>query len=194
MGLSHLATYMVPPYKDLICMMSGRIIVAPLLTMLLASMIMNVMAVVVLYIFIHRAIVKAFRVNRSEGFFKQSLKVIFHKSSDKDKTDDDTNSSLKAREIRNTLLVLMVVICSAIAYLPGFIHVVLISINPKLFRVQDKLIIYIFLTINSVINPILYAFNIKNIREAGMKLFYRVILCVEMKQDGSTSVTMSTVA
>lgn len=191
MGMSHLATYKVPPYKDLVCVMSDRIFVKPLLTLLMASMFFNLIIIIVLYIFIQRAIFNVFSVNEEKGgFWKQAIKVTFGKKKDKD-YDDDAKSPLKRKELKSTLLILLVVTCSVVAFLPSTIHVIVISINKKLFRPQDRLMIYVFLTINSVIDPILYAFNIKNIRHAAKKLMYRIFCCSEVKEERFESTSMT---
>lgn len=177
LGLTHLFTFRTPPKKNLVCLLCALIIAEPLLIVLMSSIAINLLTMIILYIFIHRAMIKVLKREGSDGFFIQAYKIIFRKI---DRNyGNEGKSSFKIREIRSTLLVLLIIICALITFLPSTINIIIMTLNPGAFQMQTKLIIYLFLTINSIFNPILYAFNIKNIRQAAKKL----IICDKKAHD-----------
>lgn len=114
LGLSHLFTDMVSAKNGLICVISGISATMTLRIVLMCSMIINLLVIIILYIFIHRAIVRAFRIGGSHGFFRQAYKIIFWKSSDNEKKELKLKSPLKTREVRSTLLVLLIILFAVI--------------------------------------------------------------------------------
>lgn len=181
----HLFTFRTPPKKNIVCLLCALIIAEPLLIVLMSSIAINLLTMIILYIFIHRAILKVLKQKQTDGFFIQAFNIIFRKNDVH--YESDGKSSLKTREVRSTLLVLLIIICALITFLPSTINIIIMTLNPGAFQMQTKLIIYLFLTINSIVNPILYAFNIKNIRKAAKGL----ILCDKNTHDRNSLAIMS---
>lgn len=188
-GLSHLFTFRTPPKKDLVCLLCAFIIAEPLLIVLMSSIAINLLAMIVLYLFIQRAITKVLKRQGSAGFFTQAYKILFRKNDVK--CEKNENSLLKTREIRSTLLVLLIIILALVTFLPSTVNIIIMTINPGAFMMQTKLIIYLLLTINSIFNPVLYAFNIKNIRVAAKRLFNGMVRCEEVTHDRSSMAVTS---
>lgn len=190
--------------------MSDDIFNEYLLVVLMVSMALNMVAIVSLYIVIQRAVSRVFKA-RNESFFTGAYRIIIQKDEEEEErnvispSQQSTRKSLskpfiKTREIRSTLLFLLIITFALLAFLPGSINTIVNTVQPDTFSMAARLVCYLLLTINSIVNPILYAFNIKNIKVAAKKLFRRifcldipnVVKCPKMSVSFSTKSTKST--
>lgn len=169
--------------------MSDDIFNEYLLVVLMGSMVLNMATIVTLYVLIHLAVAKVFKA-RNEGFLTGAFRIIIQNNA-RDEDNDVTpaqksackslpKTSIKTREIRSTLLLLLIVTFALLAYLPGSLNTIANTVQPDTFSMAARLVCYLLLTINSIVNPVFYAFNIKNIRQAARRLFRRIILCQDV--------------
>uniref|UniRef100_A0A336KFM9 CSON009340 protein n=1 Tax=Culicoides sonorensis TaxID=179676 RepID=A0A336KFM9_CULSO len=176
-GITHLLTHKKPLNPDLVCLMSDDIFNEYLLTILMLSMAFNMISIITFYILIHRAIARVFRA-RNEGFFAGAFRIITQNNEiDDEKTSEGMSettmristsgkpTTIKTREIRSTLLLLLIVTFALIAFLPGSLNTIANTINPKTFSMGARLTCYLLLTINSIVNPI-YTHLISKIYES----------------------------
>lgn len=169
--------------------MSDDIFNEYLLIVLMVSMALNMVTIVTLYILIHRAVAKVFKA-RNEGFFTGAYRIIIQNNENDEDKDifgasekftrkSISNTSIKTREIRSSLLFLLIVTFALLAFLPGSLNTIANTIQPETFSMAARVVCYLLLTINSIVNPIFYAFNIKNIQVAAKTLF-RKIVCLDV--------------
>lgn len=141
----------------------------------------NLILIVVLYILIHREMTKLFN---TENFYSQVLSVIFQKQ---DTQKLKKIGSMKIREVRTTFLLLITVALAFITFIPGTAIGYVMTWQPQLLEVKSLLICYLLLSINSVFNPFIYAFNIRNVRAAARRLIIRMVYCEQADDIDITS-------
>lgn len=77
---------------------------------------------------------------------------------------------LKVREVRATLILFLTVIVFLLCWVPAVLILVVHKIRPILGSVTEMFLVYTLLKVYSMINPVIYAFTLKDIRKAFKRL------------------------
>lgn len=83
---------------------------------------------------------------------------------------------LKVREVRATLILFATITIFLLCWFPAVIIMIVHKIRPILGTTTELFLVFTLLKIYSMINPILYAFTIKDMRKA-FKLLMSKITC-----------------
>lgn len=97
---------------------------------------------------------------------------------------------LKVREVRVTLLMFSTVLSFALCWLPCTIVVFLYRDEPNL-GTENILIAYIFPKFYSLVNPIFYAYTIKDVRKAFKQTFKEIFFMTTPVNETPSSDTVS---
>lgn len=108
-----------------------------------------------------------------ESKLSKLRKIVLRTEDDVAANTDRWLSREKRREIRTTIILMTTVILYFICWIPGVVQIVLLMINPKRVRVLCILTVYILTHINSVIDPFLYAYNLKGAKGVVRRLVKR---------------------
>lgn len=149
----------------------------------------NLVIIVVMYILIHREMMKLFSTTNIDMGTKALVQMIFQKH-DGDKVK--RIGAMKIREARTTMLLLITVALAFITFIPGTAIGYVMTYDPSLIAVKPLLICYLLLSVNSLFNPFIYAFNIRNVRGAAYRLWVRLVYCKYAEIEGDISSTSAT--
>uniref|UniRef100_A0A336LC26 CSON003215 protein n=1 Tax=Culicoides sonorensis TaxID=179676 RepID=A0A336LC26_CULSO len=171
-GFIHFMTAREAKIEKALCFMGSETYNPILLGFLIYGVMpAQLIAIVALYVLIHLEMSKLFKGQR---FYSQFMNLAFRRQ---DNNGPKKVGSMNMREIRTTLLLLITVALAFITFLPGTGIGYLMNFDPKLLEVKSLLICYLLLSINSVFNPFIYAFNIRNVRYAAYRLMKRILCC-----------------
>lgn len=95
---------------------------------------------------------------------------------------------LKVREVRATLILFLTVIIFLLCWVPAVLILVVHKIRPILGTVTEMFLVCTVLKIYSMINPVLYAFTLKDIRKAFRRFLYNcsnIICCQNKEMEGN---------
>lgn len=185
LGLAHYLTSHPAINKDALCFMKAETFNPIMLGFLLYGIMpFNLTVIVVLYVLIHREMRKLF--DHSDNFYSQLFVIVFQKQNTQQLKKIEV---IPTREVRTTFLLLITVALALITFIPGTAMGYIIIWFPQLLECKALLICFLLLSINSVFNPFIYAFNIRNVKIAARRLLMRMVCC---KQDQDKEIALST--
>lgn len=93
----------------------------------------------------------------------------------------------RMREIRTTIILFITVILYLVCWIPGVFVLSQLLYDPYSVSVSHMLIAYILTHVNSAIDPFLYAFNIRGVDRAAIRLLRRMLFMkVELESNQSS--------
>ncbi|XP_063706153.1 adenosine receptor A3-like [Culicoides brevitarsis] len=187
-GVIHYFTAREATNKDFLCFM-GQETYDPIMLRFLLYVIMpiNLVIILVLYFLIHREVMKLFKQDDGESRCTRIWKIMFQKQDVQKKV-----GAMLIREVRTTFLLLLTVFLAFITFIPGTAIGYVMTFRPDLIEVKPLLICYLLLSVNSVFNPFIYAFNIRNVREAATRLGKRIVFCNQVPDENEIYSTSGT--
>lgn len=99
-------------------------------------------------------------------------------------TDNNNMDKERKREIRTTLILFVTVILYLLCWIPGVFVLSFLLYDPYSITVYGMVASYIMTHFNSVIDPFLYAFNIRGVDKAAKRLLKRM-LCMKIEPESN---------
>lgn len=87
-------------------------------------------------------------------------RIVVRKNTHKDL--QTKNGGIKMREIRSAMILFITIILFLLSWVPGIILLIILRIYPSASSLTGTLAVYALAQLNSMVNPFLYARNIKN--------------------------------
>lgn len=118
--------------------------------------------------------------------FKELGKIVIRKNT---KSDMETMlGGVKVRDIRSTLILFITILFFLLTYIPGIVLLIMFESFPEKTTLNGTLAAYVICQLNSMMNPFLYARNVKN---AGKILKNWLKMCICIKDNTETKVSFS---
>lgn len=93
----------------------------------------------------------------------------------------------RAREIRITIILFITVILYLVCWIPAVIVLALLIYNPYSISLYAMIASFAICPLNSIVDPFLYAFNIRGANRAAKKLLRRILCLREEEIKESTN-------
>lgn len=142
------------------------------------SVMLIIVPSILLFLFIYSRIYMIIRkaiAHDSSSLKKLGRRIVLRKNTNKNL--ETTIGGIKMREIRSTLILFITIVLFLLSWVPGIILLIILRIFPKASSLNGT---YALAQLNSMINPLLYARNIKN---AGF-IIKGWVLCGCLKENG----------
>lgn len=110
--------------------------------------------------------------------FKELGKIVIRKNT---KNDMETMfGGLKVRDVRSTLILFITILFFLLTWIPGIVLLVMFQLFPDKTSLNGTLAAYVISQLNSMVNPFLYARNIKNAGKI-IKSWLKMSVCIKEK-------------
>lgn len=119
----------------------------------------------------------------NQNVFKQILRYLKHF---RDDNKDEGNEKFN-KEVKTTIILFLTVTAAFVIMVPTFIIYAIVKVYPHVLKNSTfyKFVCLFFL--HPIINPLLYAYNITNIRERGIGMLKNIIIFNTRKTTNTNS-------
>lgn len=114
--------------------------------------------------------------------FRELGKIVIRKNTKNDM------EGLKIRDVRSTLILFITILFFLLTWIPGIVLLVMFQLFPDKTTLNGTLAAYVISQLNSMVNPFLYARNIKNAGKI-LKGWLKASICVSEKDVETFSFT-----
>uniref|UniRef100_A0A336LPQ7 CSON000462 protein n=1 Tax=Culicoides sonorensis TaxID=179676 RepID=A0A336LPQ7_CULSO len=136
-----------------------------------------ILVTIIVYALIYRAIVNVFNSSTIKSSKRSFLVWLKMQREMEESGDIRFSEMLKIREVRATIIIFLTVIIFLLCWLPVVLILVVHKIKPIIGSLDEIFLVFTLLKIYSMINPVVYAFTLKDIRKPFVLLVKRVFCC-----------------
>ncbi|XP_063706346.1 adenosine receptor A1-like [Culicoides brevitarsis] len=182
-----------PTHPDALCFIFSEYVEMGFNIFILSCLVTPCLCIFVYsYVKIYKVILDAMGTNASHtSKFLELGKIVVRRNTKMNVNEDKMlYGRFKVREIRTTIILFITVVLFLLVWVPGMILSAVLYVVPDYASMEGILLVLALSQLNSMVNPFLFARNIKNADEI-IKHWFKRMLCIKT-EDFVNSTTPST--